>query len=189
MPDGIQFNNSDQRFGLISITLHWTDALLMIGLIILGYYMTELTYLHPNYTISYTIHKSIGILVFELAWVQLLWTLVSYRPGPLPTHKPWQRMAAHIVHYSLLILMPLIAFSGFAISSAEGQAVGFFDWYAIPAFLPHRAGLADTAGEIHYYLAYGTTALIALHILAACKHQLIDKDGTISRMLGRRITA
>lgn len=180
----ISLFSSDARFGIIAIALHWSNALLMLGLFALGAYMTELKYLDPNYNISYRVHKSLGILVFELTLLQILWTISTYHPSPLAGHKPWEKAAARLVHLVLYGMMLLIPFSGYAISSAEGQGVDFFNWYTLPAMLPHREGLADTAGKVHYYLAYGTLVLVALHILAALKHQLIEQDGTLSRMLG-----
>ena len=37
-----QITNSDQRYGLVSIVLHWLMALLLITLLALGLYMVEL---------------------------------------------------------------------------------------------------------------------------------------------------
>jgi cytochrome b561 len=157
----------------------------MIVLFMLGYYMTDLSYMDLYYNLSYNIHKSLGILAFELSVAMILWTLYCKIPQPLASHKNWEQIAARLAHITLFIMMVLIPFSGYAISSSGGKAVSFFDWYAIPSFLPIREGLEDFAGEVHYYLAYGTLLLVCIHIAAALKHQFIDKDGTISRMLGR----
>ncbi|MEW5755749.1 MAG: cytochrome b [Pseudomonadota bacterium] len=183
----MRINNSDDYFGIVSASLHWSNALLILFLFGLGAYMTELSYMHPNYTFSYTVHKSLGILVFELGVLQILWAWISHRPAHLAAHRWWEKLAATIVHRIFFFMIVLIPLSGYAISSAEGKGVEFFDWYAIPALLPQIENQADIAGKIHYYLAYGTLALVLLHITAALKHQFIERDGTISRMLCIRV--
>lgn len=183
----MRINNSDEYFGIVSAGLHWSNALLMLLLFALGAYMTELTYLHPNYTLTYKVHKSLGILVFELGVLQILWSWISHRPAHIIAHRGWEKLAATVVHRIFFFMIVLIPLSGYAISSAEGQAVDFFGWYAIPALLPQIENQADLAGKIHYYLAYGTLALVVLHISAAGKHQFIERDGTISRMFCIRV--
>lgn len=178
------WKNSNDCFGLVTVGLHWLMALLMIGLFILGWYMMDLSYTDSNYTLAYTIHKSLGILVFELAMVQIGWRLYAIHPAPPGSHQSWEILAARVVHITLFSMIVLIAFSGYAISSAEGDAVSFFNLYAIPGILPAYVNLEDLAGEVHFYLAYGTAGLVLLHMTAALKHQFIDKDATLSRMLG-----
>ena len=36
---------------------------------------------------------------------------------------------------------------------------------------------------VHYYLAYVAIVLVGLHFAAALKHQLIDRDDTLRKML------
>lgn len=73
--------------------------------------------------------------------------------------------------------------TGYAISTSAGSPVFFFDLFDIPAILPESEGLRGLAVELHYYLSYGAAILVAIHALAALKHQFIDKDGTLSKML------
>jgi len=73
--------------------------------------------------------------------------------------------------------------TGYAISTSAGNPVFFFDLFDIPAILPESEGLRGLAVELHYYLSYGAAILVAIHALVALKHQFIDKDGTLSKML------
>ena len=60
-----------------------------------------------------------------------------------------------------------------------------FGLFAIPA----QSGidsLARLAGEIHQVIGIGLAVLIAIHVAAALKHHLIDKDATLTRMLTGR---
>ena len=43
--------------------------------------------------------------------------------------------------------------------------------------------LRDVAIDVHYYLAYATLVLVAAHAGAALKHQFLDRDGTLKRMI------
>ena len=178
------WKNTSECFGWITISLHWLMALLMVGLFLLGGYMVDLSYTDRYYNLSYTVHKSLGILTFEVVLLQIFWRLYAKHSGPLGDHKPWEILAANIAHIMLFSMMVLIPLSGYAISSAKGQAVAFFDLYAIPAVFSGHQGMEDLAGMIHFYLAYATAGLVVLHIVAALKHQLIDKDNTLFRMLG-----
>ena len=45
--------------------------------------------------------------------------------------------------------------------------------------------MRDAAIAVHFYCAYGTAFLVAMHAAAALKHQLFDRDGTLARMIWR----
>jgi cytochrome b561 len=41
----------------------------------------------------------------------------------------------------------------------------------------------DIAGDIHWAIAWILMFMVGLHSLAAIKHQLINKDGTLMKMI------
>ena len=41
----------------------------------------------------------------------------------------------------------------------------------------------DLAGKVHAVLAWGLMTMVALHALAAIKHQLINRDNGLLRMV------
>ncbi|MCG8428633.1 MAG: cytochrome b/b6 domain-containing protein, partial [Chromatiales bacterium] len=47
--------------------------------------------------------------------------------------------------------------------------------------------LAGIAHEAHHYAGYAIIAGVVLHVVGALKHHIIDKDGTLGRMLGAKI--
>jgi cytochrome b561 len=181
----MRIGNTTDSYGLVTKCLHWATALLIIGLIALGYYMVGLTYYDRWYHDALTAHKAFGMLVFALGVVTLAWRKLSPSPALHDTLKPWERIAATAMHHTLLLLVFLIPITGFLVSTSEGKAVEFFDWFEVPALVVVGEGLRDIAIKIHFYCAYGTAALVALHAAAAFKHQLIDRDGTLARMLWR----
>ena len=181
----MRLRNSAQEFGLLTRLLHWLTALLIIGLIALGWYMVDLTYFDKWYNESLSLHRAFGMCVFALGVLTLGWRFVSPSPEPQPTLKRWERIAAALMHHVLFALVLLIPATGFLISTSAGKSVDIFGWFAIPPLMAVDDTLRDRAIALHYYLAYGTGVLVCLHAAAALKHQFIDRDGTLARMLWR----
>lgn len=175
--------NSIERYGAISKILHWAIALLIIGLIWLGWYMVDLTYYDRWYYDSLMAHKALGMVVLTLALIQILWTVYSRSPDYVPNLKPWERIAAKIVHLTLFGVMFAIPATGYLISTSANDPVSIFGWFEIPAIFPVDEGTRDLAIELHFYLAYGAACVVVVHALAALKHHFVDRDDTLRRML------
>ena len=165
-------------------TLHWLIALLVLGLFGLGIYMADLR-LSPLKLKLYSYHKWTGVTVFTLTVLRLAWR-IRHKPPPLPVTQPlWQQHAAHIGHgllYCLLLAAPL---SGWLMSSALGFQTVWFGVLPLPDLLDKNKELGEALKLLHRYLNYTFIALVAGHVLAALKHQWIDRDGTLDRMLFR----
>jgi cytochrome b561 len=175
--------NSSTRYGALSKSLHWSVALLIIGLVWLGWYMVDLTYYDRWYNDSLSTHKALGMLVLILAVAKVGWTLYSRPPELVASLRGWERAAARVTHFTLYFMMLAIPLTGYAISTSKGDAVSVFGWFQIPAVFPVGEGLRDLAIELHFYFAYVTAALVVLHASAALKHHFVDKDDTLKKML------
>ncbi|NKC13798.1 MAG: cytochrome b [Gammaproteobacteria bacterium] len=175
--------NTEERYGLLPKLLHWFIAVLIIGLIWLGWYMVDLTYYDRWYNDSLTAHKALGLLVLALALVKIVWTLVNRPPPLVATLRTFERVAAHAAHGLLYLAMLLIPVTGYLISTSAGAAVSIFNWFDVPALVVLDDASRDVAIEVHYYASYAVAVLVVIHALAALKHQFIDKDGTLRRML------
>ena len=140
--------------------------------------MVDLTYYDRYYNVSLETHKALGILAIQLATIKILWSIFNISPEPAPGMKSWEKCAAKLMHFILYTMMLLIPLSGYAISTSNGKAVSFFDWYEIPAWLPVIDDMNQISSTIHYWLAYVTITLVGLHLAAALK-----PDGTLRRML------
>jgi len=180
----MNWKNSRQNWGLITIVIHWLTAICVIGLFILGLWMVELTYYDNWYTKAPNIHKSVGILLFILTLVRIIWKHWNIKPEPVVGHSHVEKKLATIVHSALYILLFLIMLSGYLISTADGRPISVFGWFEIPASLYGIDKQEDIAGVIHLYLAIGMISLVVLHAMGAIKHHFIDKDLTLKRMLG-----
>lgn len=178
------WRNSSERYGLMARLLHWSLALLLIALFALGWWATELSYYDRLYRIVPNLHRSLGVLAAVLIVIRLAWTLYDRRPRPVPGSPRWQSVVAHATHGVLYLLMLALPISGYLISTADGRSVDVFGLFELPALLAPSSGREDWAGQVHYWLAFGGAYLVLLHVAAALKHQFIDRDGTLRRMIG-----
>ena len=176
--------NTRQRYGWMSISLHWLVAFTVIGLFALGLWMVDLGYYDAWYRKGPDLHRSIGLLLFAVMALRLLWRLLSPSPDTLPTHQRWEVLLAHLAHWALYALLFVAMVSGYLISSADGSAVSVFGWFSVPSVTGHRSGLEEIAGDIHEIAVWSIIVLASLHALAALKHHFLDRDDTLRRMLG-----
>ncbi len=172
------------RYTGVAIVLHWLMALMIVASLAVGLTMSRMQ-LSPTRLQLYNWHKWAGVLILALAALRLLWRL-SHRPPqrlPLPA---WQHAAASATHtamYALFFAVPLV---GWAYSSAAGFPVVVFGVLPLPDWVAVDRETAQAIKPWHARLAWLLGALALLHVAAACKHQLVDRDGLINRMLPGR---
>ncbi|WP_434679183.1 cytochrome b [Pseudomonas sp. R1-18] len=181
----MQLRNSSTRYGLISRVLHWGVALTVFGLFALGLWMVGLDYYDTWRKAGPDLHKSIGITLFAVMLVRLVWRLVSPPPPPLATYSRMTRIGAHFGHLFLYMALFAVMLAGYLISTADGVGIPVFGLFEVPALVSGLPDQAETAGTIHLYLAWAIVVFAVLHGLAALKHHFIDRDVTLKRMLGR----
>ena len=181
-----------QRYTAVAIALHWAIALMIIGLIGVGWYMENLLGDAPadraQYQTIVQLHKSFGITVLLLSVARIAWRIMNPPPKE-PPMPDWQAMASrtvHILFYILIIAMPL---SGWIMASASGafetRYFGTVDIRlpVIPTLdAGTREGLENAAGSAHSLMAWVIVGLLVLHVGGALKHQFVDSDGLMARM-------
>ena len=165
--------------------LHWLMAALLIGLLALGFYMSDLP-LSPEKLQLYAWHKWAGVTAFILLAIRLLWR-ATHRPPALPASMSAaaQRMA-HLGHLALYALMIAIPLSGWLMSSAKGFQTVWFGVLPLPDLLAKDKALGDLLQTVHLTLNFVLIAVLLGHVGAALKHHFIDKDDVMTRMLPRR---
>ena len=171
---------SSQHYTGTAISLHWLLAIAIVATFMLGLYMHELP-ISPRRLKLYNWHKWAGISILALSALRLLWRLAHRPPADVPM-PAWQRRAAHITHLVLYALFFAVPLSGWAYSSAAGFPVVVFGVVPLPDFVPVDKALADTLKGLHKLFTLSLGVLVILHVLAALKHQLIDRDGVLARM-------
>lgn len=182
MPAG----NTVERYGWVSTGLHWVSAVVVVGLFVLGWYMVDLTYYHDWYKLAPQVHRSIGILLMAAMILRLLWRWLSPPPSPLASHSRFEKMAAHLAHGLLYLLIFVAGVTGYLISTADGSGIDVFDWFTVPSVTGEIKRMEDWTGSVHYWVTWAIMALAAMHALGALKHHVLDRDETLRRMLGMR---
>ncbi len=161
--------------------LHWIMAVLIILLLALGFYMSDLPR-GPEKTALIQVHKAVGTIVLALAAVRLYWRL-KHEPPPLPASiSLLQQQATHAVHWALYGLMFLQPLSGWAMSSARGFPVALAGIIPLPALVEKNEALAETLTEAHELIGTVLAILVIGHVAMALKHHFLDKDGVLLRM-------
>jgi cytochrome b561 len=172
--------NTENRFGIVAIALHWIIALLMIGLLILGIYMVALPISLEKLKL-YGWHKEYGFLVLALVIIRLLWRLINVTPDlSIPA---WEALSARLVHWTFYGFMFALPITGWLLTSAAGLPASFFGLITLPTLIAPDNQLMHLFQEIHKWLGYALIVLIALHTAAALKHHFIEKDTILRRMI------
>jgi cytochrome b561 len=177
--------SSQARYTSPAIFLHWLLAIAIVISLGVGLYMTSLT-MSPTRLKLYNWHKWAGMTILILSALRLLWRL-THKPPPLPASTPaWQVSAAHVGHGLLYVLFFAVPLAGWAYSSATGFPIVLYGVLPLPDWVPKDRELAETLKAVHKWLAYGLAAVVVGHVLAALKHQFVDRDRLLARMgIGR----
>ena len=163
-------------------SLHWLMAVLLFGLLALGFYMQDLP-LSPQKLQFYSWHKWAGVTAFLLVLFRLAWR-ATHVPPALPASMPkLMQFAAHAGHFLLYALMLAIPLSGWLMSSAKGFQTVWFGLLPIPDLLDKNKELGNLLAQVHSALNFLFIAVLVSHIGAALKHHIIDKDDILTRML------
>jgi len=130
------------------------------------------------------------VSILLLSALRLAWRL-THRPPELPEAvagrmPAWQRVAHHATHHALYLLFFAVPLLGWAYSSAAGFPIVWFGAVQLPDFVPVSESLAEVLKPLHKFSAFAMAALVLMHIGAALKHQWLDRDGLLNRMLPGR---
>ncbi|KAF3998670.1 cytochrome b [Glaciimonas immobilis] len=165
-----------------AIVMHWVVGLLIISLLVLGYYMINIPKGTPGRADYFNLHKSLGVMTGVLILLRLAWRF-THRVPPFPSSMPqWEVKSAQWSHRLLYLSMIVQPASGYLSSSFNKYGVKFFG-IPLPKWGWEDPFLRDMFGLIHYVAGAIFAALVILHVLAALKHRLIDRDGVFQRML------
>jgi len=162
---------------------HWLSVIFILGLLTLGLWMRSLDYYHEYYHQAPQLHKSLGML-FTLIFIgRLLSRLYTAPPAQLSSHKAWEITLARFIHKLLYFCVALSLVSGYLLASADNRPISVFELFNAPIFFTPFKQQENWAGVLHEWGAYLLIGLISLHIMGTLKHQFIDKDNTLKRIL------
>jgi cytochrome b561 len=167
-------------YPLFARVLHWITAVLLLILIGLGVSMTR--WIPDDQKIRvYSWHEWVGITVFALTAIRLMWRL-THRAPPIDV-PAWEKLVAGAVYvamYLILIAQPIV---GWLMSTAFGFPVVYLGLIPVPAPVSEDRELAERLQGVHETLAYLLAALFIAHVTGVLYHHLVRRDGVLSRML------
>ncbi|WP_051695221.1 YceI family protein [Caulobacter sp. UNC358MFTsu5.1] len=178
------------RYTTVAVILHWLIAAAIVFQIILGWRMGDEPKGPATYAI-FQLHKSIGITILLLSLARLAWRLF-HKPPPHPVNQPrWETIASQVVHVAFYVIMIGLPVTGWIMVSASKLDIPTLLYGTIP--WPHIPGLPELAagpkhawheaGEVgHGLLVKLTYGLLALHLGAVAKHQILDRDEVLGHM-------
>lgn len=183
-------HHDEGRYSPVAIVFHWTMAALVVFQLGWGWWMGRLA-VGGDKVAAQDLHYLIGVLMLVLAMGRGAWRLLA--PGPInDADKPgWESTAAsltHYVFYTCLFGLPLTGWMMISATAREQELtlLGLFRWPLLPmqdlTFV--RRWQIEAINEwLHWGLVVTLLLLIPLHIGAAIKHQIIDRDDVLHGML------
>ncbi len=191
-----------QRYTNVARVLHWLTALIIVVMVGLGWYMTDLPKDAPKqaafdlfdlglYTwqlaepgsprmFYFNLHKSIGLSLFVLVLLRVLWRVTHTPPALLANYQAWERKLATAAHHTLYLLMVAIPLTGLLMSLNSKFGINWFGIHVLDGV--DNKPLREQFAEFHEFGVNLLIVILILHVGGALKHHFIDKDATLERM-------
>ncbi|TQS72633.1 cytochrome B [Rhodobacteraceae bacterium] len=183
-------SNTNHSYGSLARGLHWAIALLIVTAIALGLYGESLprnAQTTATLQTVFSLHKTIGVSVLVLAVIRILWRLGQTKPTPLHPERRAETFVAEAMHYALYGAMIVMPVSGWISHAAhDGFAPILYPIGQNLPFVPKSEAVAGAAESVHKMSASVLYIALGLHVLGAFKHMVIDRDGTLGRMVSGR---
>ena len=168
-------NNSYARSQKV---LHWLLAVLILfWLFVSGELVSSLEGAEQGNILMVHSGGAIIILLLMIARFRLR---LKNPVAPLSNLKPWEQKWGSIMHKCFYLLALLMVLSGILQGMVFDQDVRVFGLVNIT--VGHNEGLLQVFHEVHEILSLLFKLFIAIHILAALKHQFLDKQPFLKRM-------
>lgn len=180
----LTLKNTRERYGLVAQTMHWLTAILVLWAYIMSPGGPEYRVYIPSRDAERILHESLGLAVFVLVLLRLLWRLVD-RPPESVAMPRWMELGSvltHVLLYVLLIAVPLTAIYG---AWAEGHPIVTYYTGALPAPFGQAHDLGVTVSWIHKWLGDAIMYLAGFHAAAALFHHFLLRDRVLTAMLPR----
>ena len=183
--------------------LHWLIAIGIFGMFALGWFMSELPKEAPKQiaydlfnlgvytwnlseeisprTFYFNLHKSIGVTIFALILIRILWRITHRPPALLASYKAWESKLASGAHHLLYLLMVALPLSGIIMATYSKYGIKWFGLELIKGL--DNKDMRELFYEAHEIIGLIILLVIIVHIIGALKHKFIDKDDTLKRML------
>ena len=175
----MRLSNSLTEYGSISKIFHWLSAAVLLIQIPLGFYLVDLDFNEKRLTIE-SIHVILGLSIFYLTLLRLIYKLFSPTPSLGNSIFPGQRLIAKVNHILLYLSILIITISGALKKLFNGEMI---DLFLFDVEINDNFELAELFYDIHILSNYTLIALISLHIFAVIIHKVVFKENLLKKIL------
>ncbi len=171
-----------QRHSVFTQSLHWLTAILVVAAFILGPEGSQQQIYAAANDLQRQWHETLGLSVFTLSIVRILWRVLDQRPPATPAPR-WMGLASKVVLlalYGLLFAVPLSAVAG---AWLQGHALTLLGGVQIAPWLSFSERLGSSLAELHSWLADSLLVVAGVHAGAAIYHHAMLKDDVLRSML------
>jgi cytochrome b561 len=172
------------RYGAIAQAFHWLTAVLVLAAFTLGPGGPEDRVYAAANEADRRLHETLGLCVFALVVLRVLWRLVDERPDP-PAVPRWMGLGAKAVQAALYVLLFAVPLSAITGAWLEGHPLSLVGGLGVAPWLPPDHAAGAVVAEIHGWLGDVVLWLAGLHAVAALYHHFVLKDGVLASMLPR----
>jgi cytochrome b561 len=170
------------RYGSVTLAIHWATAVLVLVAFVYGPGGSELRVYEHARDAERQLHETLGLCVFALVVLRVLWRLVDVRPPPEAVSR-WMGLAAKAVQaalYGLLFAVPLTAVAG---AWLEGHPLTLLAGLEIPPLVASAHATGERVANLHTWLGDALLWLAGAHALAGLYHHFALRDGVLVSML------
>jgi cytochrome b561 len=190
------------RYTKTAVVLHWLIAIFLVVMFVLGWFMADLPKDAPKQsaydlldlgiytwqlaetvtprTFYFNLHKSLGVTIFALIAIRILWRITHKPPALLTSYKAMERKVATGTHHLLYLFMVAVPLTGLIMGICSKYGV---KWFGLDLFKGlDNNGVREIFESAHEVVGIILLVIVALHVAGALKHKFIDKDETMKRM-------
>jgi cytochrome b561 len=184
--------STTETWGSVTRNLHWISAIVVLGLLGHGWWMTHMAVREVRLW-HYGTHGLVAVYFALLLALRIVWRLGEATPHQPAGTPDWQKFAAHGAHIALYLLLIAMTVTGYLMWSSfparfdPVRGVPFdynlFGLFKLPAV--HAAGNRETAKyweNLHEWGSHAMQLLLLVHVAAALWHQFVKRDTVLARM-------
>lgn len=168
-------------YGSVARLFHWVIGILVVVQIPAGIAMTS----EPLLGVAdplFILHKGMGSILFVLIVARALWRL-THRPPPFPDYMPGlEQRIAGATHVTIYVLLLAMVVSGYVRTIGDGFPIELLDALGIPPLIPLMPRVARVMLVVHQFTVVALVGLVAVHVSAVLRHQLIERNPVLRRM-------
>jgi cytochrome b561 len=175
---------SSDRYSAPAQIFHWLTAILVLIAFVYGPGGSEDRVYAAARDFDRQLHETLGLSVFVLVVLRLLWRSVDTRPEPLELAR-WMHITSRGVRVALYVLLFAVPSTGIASAWLEGHPLTLLGGIRIPPPLAESHALGAQIASLHGWLGDAILWIAGAHALAGLYHHFILEDGVLRSMLPR----